>query len=236
MNLEAYKTMRAKLATQNPTYRLICRICNQPDFTCYCSHICNFDPKISFVILIHPVEARRRIATGRMSHLCLENSYLIKGQNFTQNKQVNFLLADPQYASVILYPGATSENLSLLSSDEKRNLTSVDKKLRVFVIDGTWATAGKMVRESDNLKKLPRICFSPPKPSSFRVRKQPHANCYSTIEAIHQTIELIGDSQGFSVVNREHDRLLMVFDSMVERQLSFIQDKKNYRRENRKSG
>ena len=133
-----------------------------------------------------------------------------------------------------------STNLSLLDEKEKHELFPTNKKLRIFVIDGTWATARKMIRQSENLKTLPRICFSPTKPSNFRVRKQPDDNCYSTIEAIHHTIELIGDTQGFAVQDRTHDRLLNVFDYMVERQLHFIREsnlnlrRASYRRESQK--
>ena len=114
-----------------------------------------------------------------------------------------------------------------------------EKKLTVFVIDGTWATARKMVRLSTNLHALPRICFTPPAPSNFRVRKQPKAECYSTIEAIHHTIELLGESRGFPVAERGHDHLLRVFDWMVTRQLEFIEASRSqgpsrYRREREK--
>ena len=36
----------------------------QPEFGCYCRHIKKFDPKIKFIILIHPIELKRRIATA----------------------------------------------------------------------------------------------------------------------------------------------------------------------------
>lgn len=157
-----------------------------------------------------------------MSHLCLNNSYLIKGQNYSDNDLVNQRLADTSCHSVILYPGLKSENISKISPTETAQLFPKDKKLQIFVIDGTWATAKKMVRQSLNLAKLPRICFTPSKPSNFRVRKQPSASCYSTIEAIHHTIELLGDSQGFQTSKRQHDGLLNVFNYMVENQLEFI--------------
>lgn len=236
MNLEKYRIKKAELILESPKYRTICSVCTQPDFSCYCHQIKSFDAKINFVVLIHPIEVKRRIATGRMSHLCLKDSHLIKGQNYTEDELVNDLIEDNNYHSVILYPGTSSKNLSTLPEIEKQNLFPKNKKLRIFVIDGTWATARKMIRQSENLKTLPRICFSPTKPSNFRVRKQPHPNCYSTIEAIHHTIELIGESQGFSLKNRIHDNLLNVFDFMVERQLGFIQEthlnirKASYRR------
>ncbi len=240
MNIDDYRLKKAKLLDQAPKYRVLCSTCAQPNFGCFCVQVKPFDPNINFVILIHPIEFRRRIATGRMSHLTLQGSFLIKGQDYSDNALVNQLIEDPEYYSVILYPGAFSKNLSKMNEVEKTKLFPKNKKLRIFVIDGTWATARKMVRQSFNLKGLPRICFSPDKPSTFRVRKQPDANCYSTIEAIHQTIELIGPSLGFSIEDRIHDRLLNVFDFMVQRQLDFIEEaslnlrRASYRRNTRK--
>lgn len=226
MDIEQYRLKKAERILNEPKYRILCKTCEQPDFCCYCNHVVPFESKIHFIILIHPIEAKRRIATGRMSHLCLKGSYLIKGQDFSNNHLVNDLLKDSSHHSVILYPGAQSQNISQLTEQEKETITPQNKPLRLFVIDGTWATAKKMLRQSINLSTLPRICFSPPKPSTFRVRKQPDANCFSTIEAIHHTIELLGPSQNFSLDCRQHDNLLAVFDSMVERQLIFIRDSK----------
>ncbi len=222
MNLAQYKINRANLLLQQPKHRERCETCTQPVFCCYCAQISTFDPRISFVVLIHPIEVKRRIATGRMSHLTLQNSFLIKGQNYSDDPIVNKLIDDKDYHSVVLYPGPTSQNFSLLQEEQKAQMFPKNKKLRVFVVDGTWATARKMVRLSENLKYLPRVCFSPTKPSNFRVRKQPHPQCYSTIEAIHHTIELVGESRGFDVKSRLHDRLLTAFEYMVERQLHFI--------------
>jgi len=215
---------RRNIRTQNePSVRTLCVSCLQPVFSCYCRHIKKFDSKINFVILIHPLEWRRRIATGRMSHLCLENSRLIQGYSYSESKPVNKILSDPLNYSVVLYPGSGSINISSIDCEAKNHLFPSDKKqakkLVVFVIDGTWSTASKMVRRSDNLMALPQICFTPPKASNFRVRKQPKANCYSTIEAIHEVIELLGESQGFDIKSRKHDGLIHVFDQMVEKQL-----------------
>ena len=168
------------------------------------------------MILTHPIEVRRRIATGRMSHLCLQNSELIVGHDYSRNHKVNAILADDSYHSVILYPGRQSLNISSWSIEEKSGLVPAGKKLAVFVIDGTWNTARKMLHLSSNLKALPQICFTPVRLSTFRVRKQPAPECVSTIEAIHQCIELLGTE------TREHDKLLKVFDQLVEQQLVFV--------------
>ncbi|CAE81015.1 tRNA-uridine aminocarboxypropyltransferase [Bdellovibrio bacteriovorus] len=218
MDLKQYQERKAQQQS-NHLGRPLCPSCLQPGKACYCHAIEKFDPQISFVILIHPIEVRRRIATGRMTSLCLESSHLISGQNFSENPQVNALIKDPGNHCVILYPGPDSSDLSLMNPLARRSLVPDGKRLTVFVIDGTWATAKKMMRESRNLHALPKICFSPEKPSGFRVRKQPKEFCYSTIEAVHQTIELLGGDLGLDLKPRPHDNLLEVFELMVERQL-----------------
>ncbi|MEK2690458.1 tRNA-uridine aminocarboxypropyltransferase [Bdellovibrio sp. GT3] len=223
MDVQSYLAKKEKLKSEAPVYRELCDDCVQPKFSCYCEHVKKFDPGMDVVILIHPIELRRRIATGRMSHLVLKNSYLIRGQDYSNNVLVNQLLQDPTRHCMMLYPGKNSANLSEMEAKEKATLVPEGKRLTLFVIDGTWATAVKTIRQSLNLQTIPRICFSPDKPSNFRVRKQPKDFCYSTIEAIHQTIELAGDVVGFDVNSRRHDDLLYVFEKMVERQIECAQ-------------
>lgn len=224
MDVQRYLENRQKQIEQTPKYRVLCYKCVQPDYSCYCADLKPFDPKISFVILIHPIEVQRRIATGRMSHLCLKDSHLIMGQDYSDNGQVNRLLQDPSYESVVLYPGVRSKNLSHLNGIQRQQVFDSNKKLRIFVIDGTWNTARSMMNQSQNLKDLPRICFDPPGPSNFRVRKQPREGCYSTIEAIHHTIELIGESQGFALETKAHNNLIEVFTKMIDQQVEFTQN------------
>lgn len=205
-----------------------CPRCLRSPLTCYCGSLQPFDPKIQFVILIHGREAQKRIATGRMAHLSLKNSLLVSGYDYSANAKVNSLLADPQNHCVVLYPGQGSSDLTPMSLAERAALFPEEKNLVVFVIDGTWITARKTMQRSANLQPLPRICFQPARPSNFRVRKQPEANFFSTIEAIHETIELIGKARGFDTASRAHDSLLRVFDSMVDQQIELAKGPKRY--------
>jgi DTW domain-containing protein YfiP len=235
MDLQSYLERRLVLTDQEPQFRHRCPICLQPEFSCYCSAIRKFDPQMTFAILIHKIELRRRIATGLMSHLCLDHSRLIVGLDYSNNSEVNRLVNDQNNHCVLLYPKGNSVNVTGLSEQERGDLFPQDKRLVVFVIDGTWGTVSKMVRLSKNLNTLPRFCFTPTQPSNFRVRKQPNSFCYSTIEAIHHAIELIGPSRGFETENRAHDNLIEVFNRLVEQQVEFInnfrdQNVLNYRR------
>jgi DTW domain-containing protein len=184
--------------------------------TCYCSRVRPFHSDPKFIILIHRDEARRSIATGRMSHLCLENSRLFEGADFSEHEGVNEILQDPTYYCVVLYPASGSTNLSPLKREERQRLFPRNKRLVVFVIDGTWQQARRMKRLSQNLSVLPHISFEPPTPSAFHVRKQPRPGCYSTIEAIHQVIELLRPDE-----ESHHQNLLEVFNFMVSQQVEF---------------
>ena len=222
MDLINYRLQKQNNQAEIKAYRVLCLRCLQPEFGCYCEHVQSFDPKIKFVILIHPIEVKRRIATGRMSHLVLKNSLLITGQDYSQNQAVNDIINNPKYDPVVLYPGPQALNISNLDASEKEKIFKSDREPVIFVIDGTWNTARKTMWQSQNLRALPKICFTPEHLSQFRVRKQPDPHCFSTIEAIHHTIELMGTSQGFKPETREHDKLIFVFNKMVERQLEFI--------------
>ena len=224
MNVQEYtlRRDRERAALLDPG-RGLCLRCLRPHLTCYCSELKPFDPKIRFVILIHVREAQKRIATGRITHLSLENSLLLHGYDYSEDPRVNALIDCERNHCVVLYPGKNSANLTV--QPEARNFPP-DRELVVFVIDGTWVTARKTMSRSRNLKTLPRICFDPPGESRFRLRKQPRAYCYSTVEAVHHTIELLGDGRGFSVAERTHDRLIHVFDHIVEQQIELA---KQYR-------
>ncbi len=216
VNLEAYLQLKKDRHTAVPRSRSVCYRCNQAGFGCYCEFVKPFAADMKFVILIHPIEVKRRIATGRMAHLCLKDSELIQGQEFSNSIRVQALTQDEKNHCVVLYPGDRSVNLTALTPNERKQLIPDGKKLVIFVIDGTWNTAGRMIR-STHLKNLPRISFDADAPSRFRVRKQPMPECLSTIEAIHKTIEL------YSPETNDHDNLLDVFDQMVEFQLKFTE-------------
>lgn len=213
----------AKIA-QEPSFRQICINCFRPSTFCYCPIGAKIDTRITFAILIHPIEVKRRIATGRMAHLCLANSLLIKGEDFSDDERVNSLINDPQNHCLMLYPGNNAIDLSDPNAPSLDERVFPDRKKTVlFVIDGTWRTARKTVRLSQNLRKLPTICFTPKSPSRFRVRRQPAPGCYSTIEAIHHILDLLWEPQNEDSRVPPHDLLLATFDRMVAQQLKFTE-------------
>lgn len=211
MNLNQYQLARQRQLEQQWQPRAHCSKCQNPECLCYCSKIRPFSSQIKFVILIHRGEARRSIATGRMAHLIISNSQIIEGLDYSEDSRVNTLIEDPNNFPVLLYPGIDSLNLSQLEPSERQEYFPTNKKLVVFILDGTWSHAKRMKRLSRNLCSLPKIQFTPQTPSNFRVREQPHENCYSTIEATHELILLLDADP-----KQARKNLLEVFDFMVD--------------------
>jgi len=218
MNLERYLEQRALRAAQSFRPRLRCEPCKRPSSECCCDQYKPFDSATQIVLLVHPYEAKRAIATARLTHRCLTNSLWFQGSVFESHPGVEAVLTDPTAAPVLLYPGRGARDLALPETHE--TLFPEGKRPVIFVLDGTWAQARRMRRLSTQLHSIPMVCFTPTRPSRFRVRKQPKANCYSTIEAVHHLLDMFYDpGDPRPKAPRPHDNLLQVFDAMVEKQL-----------------
>jgi DTW domain-containing protein YfiP len=211
-------TMAKSEVNLSPTRknRVLCLRCLRSESTCYCQEVRPVRSRFQFILLQHPLEHRNCIGTARMTHHCLENSRLILGTAFDKDPQVIELTSNPDNHCVVLYPGPNSVNISLESETQTENRFPVGKNRVIFVIDGTWFCAKKMLRQSPNLSSLPQICFTPKSGSEYKIRQQPHPQCLSTIEAVHHLIEVLDPK-----VNPAN--LLEVFRSMVARQLKFLE-------------
>lgn len=170
---------------------------------------------------MHPQEAKKvRNGTGRLAHLALSNSEIFFGLDFSIHPNVQALLSDEKYNPFILYPGKASKDISEYDPEQ---LSKNGKIPLVFVIDGTWKAAKKMMKMSQNLHDLPRISISPKEPSRFLIKQQPNSLCLSTIEAIFYLLTEL-ENKGLENLDGRHENLLAILDQMVKIQLSHIND------------
>jgi DTW domain-containing protein YfiP len=219
MNLNHYLHLKAQRKIDEKAPRERCFTCKLPFTICYCRLVKPFTAPALFVILIHRNESRRSVATGRMAHLCIKNSRLFEGTNFTHHEGVNEILANPKFHPVVLYPGQGSVDVT--EGINSPALIDPTKQLVVFLIDGTWSHARRIWRLSRNLHRLGQVRFTPTTPSRFKVRRQPRSYCYSTIEAIHFMIDRLPAA---NLESRPHQNLIEVFDFLVARQVRYAQD------------
>ena len=186
--------------------RSYCYSCRKPQVTCYCAELAPMASRPRAVILMHPLEARHPVGTGRMAHRCLSNSRLWVGTHFDHDSELARLIEDPGVLPLLLFPGPGSVDLACVPTLEREPV--------IIVLDATWHLAQKMLHHSPILKSLPRVSFSPDAPSRFLIRRQPRAECLSSLEAICRVLELSGNPEPVGP-------MLRVFDRMVAQQLAY---------------
>jgi DTW domain-containing protein YfiP len=93
------------------------------------------------------------------------------------------------------------------------------KRPHLFILDGTWPCARKMLKLSKNLQKLKRVSFDNKIESKFIIKQQPASLCLSTIESVYTVLNLLKkgdleqcDTKGF----------LIPFEKMIEYQLDYM--------------
>jgi DTW domain-containing protein YfiP len=199
---------------QSVQHRDLCLKCFRAQKTCFCAAVVPVRSEIEIVVLHHPMERRRSIGTARMTHLCLTNSRIICGVNYSNHPSVQQILQDPKKVCFVLYPGPNSVNVEDQLPPEMIEAKQQGLQVVVFVIDGTWASAKRMLRLSKNIQALPRISFYPTKTSEYQIRKQPESYCLSTVEAVHRVLGILEPTLDAS-------NLLHVFRELVKTQLTY---------------
>lgn len=212
-----------RVEIENP--RSKCYKCMRPSITCICKHISPFQTNTRFIILMHPKEYKKeKNGTGHMTRLQLENSEIIVGVDFTNHKRVNEILAEEN--AFLLYPGKDNFNLSKEKSSAVNSF--MGQGAHIFILDGTWPCARKMLKLSKNLQQLKRVSFDNKIKSKFIIKQQPESLCLSTIESVHTVLNLLKKA---NVEQCDTTDFLVPFEKMIAFQLESILDpnNKNYR-------
>jgi DTW domain-containing protein YfiP len=176
---------------------------------------------------MHPKEYKKeKNGTGHMTKLQLENSEIIVGVDFTNNNRVNEILTKEKSCSFLLYPGKDNFNLSIRKSSEINSF--MGNNPHIFLLDGTWPCARKMLKLSKNLQKLNRVSFDNKIKSKFIIKQQPESLCLSTIESVYTVLNLLKEGD---LEQCETKGFLLPFEKMIEYQLEYMlnPNNKNYR-------
>lgn len=183
---------------------------------CLCHLMKPFDTETRFIILMHPMEAKKeKLGTGRISHAIVRNSEIIVGIDFSENERVNALIRDPDNLCMSLYPGAKALNISTDDVSPSIESKKSGRRLVLFLLDGTWNCAKKMITRSWNIRSLPRISFTAPHESIFTIKQQPAAFCLSTLESIHFYLGEAHRREVEHLPENPQDNLIAVFRHMI---------------------
>jgi tRNA-uridine aminocarboxypropyltransferase len=190
-------------APEAPTHRERCLRCRRPRRACWCPHLRPVESATRACILQHVRERKTAIGTARMAHLSLPNSELHLGVSFQDHPRVRAVAAEA--GTALLFPGEGAIDPAELRGRPPRT---------VIVVDGTWQQARKVLKENPFLLALPRIGLTPERPSNYRIRAEPSAECVSTIEAV---VHLLGALEG---APERFSPILEAFDRMVDLQIA----------------
>jgi DTW domain-containing protein len=180
--------------------RAVCERCRRPQTVCWCDKLPHLPTRTRVIILQHPREREVGIGTARMAHLGLPGSILRVGLDFSDDEILRSLPPE----SWLLFPGPGARDVREISPDAA---------ITLVVVDGTWSQARSLVRRNPRLAALPRIAFSPQRPSGYhRIRREPADFCVSTIEALAEVLDVLEPERG------PFASLLDPFHAMVERQ------------------
>jgi DTW domain-containing protein YfiP len=184
--------------------RPTCLRCLRPTEFCYCSSLPSVATRTRVVILQHPREARLAICTAWMAHLALPHSELHRGVRFGDHPRVRSLAALPGAALLFPGPGATAADA-----------WAGDPPSHLFVLDGTWHQAERMLRDNPAIAALPRLSVPLPPASGYGdLRREPAEGLLSTIEALALALgALEGDAPRFAAI-------AAAFRANVDRQLA----------------
>ncbi|MDE1315033.1 DTW domain-containing protein [Vibrio aestuarianus] len=184
-----------------------CSQCGKSLKACICASIVPLASSVELIILQHPTEEHRPMGTARILDLSLANSMCLVGEDFSQHKQLNALLSEPDIMHYVLYPSDVSRCASELST-----LLPV-KKIRLILLDGTWKKAYKMWQLSCNLHALPSVHLPKDLVGNYRIRKAPSENSLSTVEAGYHILSLLEPERNFQP-------LMTAFEQMIEFQIA----------------
>ena len=164
-----------------------CPVCKLYNDICICSEIKEFTLDTRISILMHIKEKRKVSNTGKIANLCLSNSQVIyKGEKYPTTDIEDLISED--HINLILYPDATSEL-------NKEFIAECDKPINLILLDGNYNQAGKMFRLERTLRRAKTIRLPLGQIRKCKLRSPLHPEQISTIEAIINSLEIIGDSK-----------------------------------------
>jgi DTW domain-containing protein YfiP len=151
-----------------------CKTCRRPVSFCVCALAPPVEARTHVVLLQHPREARVAICSARLTRLALVHAELHRGVVFEEHARVRALAAQP--GAALLFPGEGSVPAASLAAAPPPVL---------FVLDGTWFHAERMVQRNPSLARLPRLSVASAVPSSYgALREEPAPHCLATIDAV----------------------------------------------------
>jgi len=204
----------------NDHLQTICEKCEKPLQMCVCDVAKPVDHHLEVLILQHPQEPDKVLGTAHLAEMILKKSTLKVALSVANLKKALAREDIQPNRWGVLYLGSAPipnkrgisfvDRTGKILSDEQQ--TQIRSTLQgIVVLDGTWSQAKALWWRNAWLLKCQRMVLNPKRPSLYGdLRKEPKKQCLSTIEALAQTLEDLGEHIAV------HDQLIHAFATLLE--------------------
>ena len=178
------------LSSLSPFFCAHCIHCRLPQTHCVCSQIEHIELPFNISLCCHSKEWQRNDNTGQWALLSSQHIRRIRWHRKPELISPTLSTTDLTAAAghYLLFPSDDAEDLQQLF--EKTTQTIAQPITQLWVIDGTWQEAQKMLRQSPWLKALPKVKIQPSQGQSleslFQLRRNQQGLC--TLEAIEAAL------------------------------------------------
>ncbi|MBJ6762017.1 DTW domain-containing protein [Myxococcaceae bacterium JPH2] len=174
-----------------------CPRCYLPTALCLCAELPCVVTRTELLIVRHNKEAEKSSNTARMAALALPRCRILPygapGKPFDASE-----LEAPD--TWLLFPDAQPPE------------PGAPLPKRLVVLDGSWGQARRMAQRLPVLRRLPGLRLPPPLPDSRRLRRPPHPDGMSTLEAMAGAI---GHLEGEEVARPLYDLHELMIDRVL---------------------
>ena len=189
----------------------------RPVAMCLCALVQQVRTRTKLVVLQHPKERRHPFGTARLMRLAMPDARIETvhgGFDEVLRHEVD-VAAD----AAVLYPHKDAIDLATMPRDQ---LPST-----LVLLDGTWSHAKKLYQHNEWVQRLRHVRIEPPRPSNYRIRKEPQEDFVSTVEALVYALSILEPE------NEEPQSLLSAFDRMIDRQIDVLEVVQKHGRQKR---
>ncbi|MFQ2188298.1 tRNA-uridine aminocarboxypropyltransferase [Aeromonas jandaei] len=192
-----------------------CTRCTRALKACLCEYIVPLENRTPLYILQHPYEVAHPKGTAALLVASLQQAEIRVGEDFSRDRWLNDLLADPSLRCYLLWPD--EEAISPAELREKMASVSPGATDVAFILlDGTWRKAFRMLQSNPALARLPRIGLGAIA-GQYAIRKKPFPEALSTIEAgYHLLSQWEGEPERYAPLLTLFERLNTQWQAFAE--------------------
>lgn len=180
------------ISPKSPFYCSHCIHCRLPEVRCVCDEIERVELPFNIVLCCHSKEWQRNDNTGQWALLSSKNIQRIRWHRKPELITPCLPVADlgKKDGHYLLFPGDDARAIQQLTRSKTDQSIHLSPIKTLWLIDGTWQEAQKILRQSPWLKAMPTLTIQAKQghslKSHFKLRKNQQGLC--TLEAIEAAI------------------------------------------------